>query len=223
MGMCRAHKHICELYPSREVTLCLDPYSGLGLLLWAMSGWDTSICTCCSTCTSQMPLSFLKQLSNVYSVLRMPYTTHYFLRPNGIIMAKDVTMYILLSDHFPLQSVCWSPHLLDQPVRPRAEPHPLVVRGQQQQRWESYDDLCWLSTALLFVHVCHSIMYCFYLYPVRTHVHTVRDTYVSYATIDICCRELGSSTESLKVDIMWRVHVNCMQYARDIHDVVVQN
>ena len=27
----------------------------------------------------------------------------------------------------------------------------------------------------------------------------VRDTYVSYATIDLCCRELGSNTDILKV------------------------
>ena len=29
MGMCRAHQHVSELYPSRELALCLDPYSGL--------------------------------------------------------------------------------------------------------------------------------------------------------------------------------------------------
>jgi len=38
MSMCRAHKHVSELYPSREVTLCLDPYSGLGLVLWILTG-----------------------------------------------------------------------------------------------------------------------------------------------------------------------------------------
>lgn len=26
-----------ELYPSREVVLCLDPYCGLGFVLWCMS------------------------------------------------------------------------------------------------------------------------------------------------------------------------------------------
>ncbi len=34
MDMCRAHKHISELYPSRDVLLCLDPFSGFGLVLW---------------------------------------------------------------------------------------------------------------------------------------------------------------------------------------------
>ena len=38
MNMCRSHKQISELYPSREVALCLDPYSGFGLVLWILSG-----------------------------------------------------------------------------------------------------------------------------------------------------------------------------------------
>jgi hypothetical protein len=35
--MCRVHKHCTELYPSREVAVCLDPYSGLGLVFWCFS------------------------------------------------------------------------------------------------------------------------------------------------------------------------------------------
>lgn len=27
----------CELYPSRDVCLCLDPYNGLGFVLWCLS------------------------------------------------------------------------------------------------------------------------------------------------------------------------------------------
>lgn len=27
----------CELYPSRDVALCLDPYCGLGFALWCLS------------------------------------------------------------------------------------------------------------------------------------------------------------------------------------------
>ena len=38
MNMCRSHKQISELYPSREVALSLDPYSGFGLVLWILSG-----------------------------------------------------------------------------------------------------------------------------------------------------------------------------------------
>ncbi|XP_071112193.1 disco-interacting protein 2 homolog C-like isoform X5 [Haliotis cracherodii] len=36
-ALCRAQKLQCELYPSRDVALCLDPYCGLGLVLWCLS------------------------------------------------------------------------------------------------------------------------------------------------------------------------------------------
>ncbi len=36
--MCQTLKSLMELYPSREIALCLDPYSGCGLILWCMSG-----------------------------------------------------------------------------------------------------------------------------------------------------------------------------------------
>jgi len=36
-NLCRAIKLSCELYPSREVVLCLDPYSGLGFVLWCLN------------------------------------------------------------------------------------------------------------------------------------------------------------------------------------------
>ncbi|KAK0426919.1 hypothetical protein QR680_009967 [Steinernema hermaphroditum] len=35
--MCKSLKMACELYPSRHVTLCLDPYCGLGFALWCLS------------------------------------------------------------------------------------------------------------------------------------------------------------------------------------------
>lgn len=35
--LCKSLKLQSELYPSREVVLCLDPYSGLGFVLWCMS------------------------------------------------------------------------------------------------------------------------------------------------------------------------------------------
>ncbi|XP_019861409.1 PREDICTED: disco-interacting protein 2 homolog C-like [Amphimedon queenslandica] len=38
LSMCRAHRYCSELYPSRDIALCLDPYSGLGLVLWCFSG-----------------------------------------------------------------------------------------------------------------------------------------------------------------------------------------
>ncbi|XP_055959348.1 disco-interacting protein 2 homolog A [Patella vulgata] len=36
-ALCRAQKLQCELYPSRDVVLCLDPYCGLGFALWCLS------------------------------------------------------------------------------------------------------------------------------------------------------------------------------------------
>ncbi|KAL3119204.1 hypothetical protein niasHT_003491 [Heterodera trifolii] len=33
---CKSLKMACELYPSRTVTVCLDPYSGLGFTLWCL-------------------------------------------------------------------------------------------------------------------------------------------------------------------------------------------
>ena len=38
MSMCRAHKAVGDLGPTRELAVCLDPYSGLGLVLWILSG-----------------------------------------------------------------------------------------------------------------------------------------------------------------------------------------
>ncbi|XP_057714016.1 disco-interacting protein 2 homolog C-like isoform X2 [Corythoichthys intestinalis] len=35
-AMCRSIKLQCELYPSREVAVCLDPYCGLGFVLWCL-------------------------------------------------------------------------------------------------------------------------------------------------------------------------------------------
>uniref|UniRef100_A0A8C4QJ99 Uncharacterized protein n=1 Tax=Eptatretus burgeri TaxID=7764 RepID=A0A8C4QJ99_EPTBU len=36
-ALCRAIKLQCELYPSRDVVLCLDPYCGLGFVLWCLT------------------------------------------------------------------------------------------------------------------------------------------------------------------------------------------
>ncbi|KAK3083552.1 hypothetical protein FSP39_025271 [Pinctada imbricata] len=36
-NLCRSIKLQCELYPSRDVTLCLDPYCGLGFVLWCLT------------------------------------------------------------------------------------------------------------------------------------------------------------------------------------------
>lgn len=36
-ALCRAQKIQCEFYPTREVVLSLDPYSGLGFTLWTLT------------------------------------------------------------------------------------------------------------------------------------------------------------------------------------------
>ncbi|XP_071943414.1 disco-interacting protein 2 homolog C-like isoform X3 [Antedon mediterranea] len=36
-ALCRSQKLACELYPSRVICLCLDPYSGLGFVLWSLT------------------------------------------------------------------------------------------------------------------------------------------------------------------------------------------
>ncbi|XP_062453133.1 disco-interacting protein 2 homolog B isoform X5 [Rhea pennata] len=35
-GLCRAIKLQCELYSSRQIAICLDPYCGLGFVLWCL-------------------------------------------------------------------------------------------------------------------------------------------------------------------------------------------
>ncbi|XP_032821513.2 disco-interacting protein 2 homolog C-like [Petromyzon marinus] len=37
-SLCRSIKIQCELYPSRQIALCLDPHCGLGFVLWCLSG-----------------------------------------------------------------------------------------------------------------------------------------------------------------------------------------
>lgn len=37
---CKSLKMACELYPSRHLCLCLDPYSGLGFTLWTLARFD---------------------------------------------------------------------------------------------------------------------------------------------------------------------------------------
>lgn len=35
-ALCRAIKLQCELYSSRQIAICLDPYCGLGFALWCL-------------------------------------------------------------------------------------------------------------------------------------------------------------------------------------------
>lgn len=37
IALCASIKRSCELYPSRHIALCLDPYCGLGFVLWVLN------------------------------------------------------------------------------------------------------------------------------------------------------------------------------------------
>lgn len=39
-GLCRAIKLQCELYSSRQIAICLDPYCGLGFVLWCLCRYN---------------------------------------------------------------------------------------------------------------------------------------------------------------------------------------
>lgn len=41
-ALCRSIKLQCELYPSRQIAICLDPYCGLGFALWCLCRWTSS-------------------------------------------------------------------------------------------------------------------------------------------------------------------------------------
>lgn len=53
--LCRSIKLQCELYSSRQIAICLDPYCGLGFVLWCLSRYvkgcinDDAQCICCKS------------------------------------------------------------------------------------------------------------------------------------------------------------------------------
>uniref|UniRef100_A0A672M3E4 Disco interacting C n=1 Tax=Sinocyclocheilus grahami TaxID=75366 RepID=A0A672M3E4_SINGR len=53
-AFCRSIKLQCELYPSREVAICLDPYCGLGFVLWCL-------CRTCVVVAEERPRIALTQ------------------------------------------------------------------------------------------------------------------------------------------------------------------
>lgn len=38
--LCRSIKLQCELYSSRQIAICLDPYCGLGFVLWCLARYS---------------------------------------------------------------------------------------------------------------------------------------------------------------------------------------
>ena len=45
--LCRSIKLQCEFYPSRSVALCMQPYNGMGIALWCLSGLVIYLNTTC--------------------------------------------------------------------------------------------------------------------------------------------------------------------------------
>ena len=41
-ALCRSIKLQCELYSSRQIAICLDPYCGLGFVLWCLARYGSS-------------------------------------------------------------------------------------------------------------------------------------------------------------------------------------
>lgn len=60
-SLCRSMKLACELYPSRHIALCLDPYCGLGFALWCLSRW-VGLSTYCARVKCLYPLASLWRL-----------------------------------------------------------------------------------------------------------------------------------------------------------------
>ncbi|CAJ0962733.1 unnamed protein product, partial [Mesorhabditis belari] len=74
--LCKSLKIACELYQSRHVSVCLDPYSGLGLALWSLSsvysGHHTTLIPPSEVETS--PSLWLQTVSN--GKMRDTFTSH---------------------------------------------------------------------------------------------------------------------------------------------------
>ena len=62
-ALCRAMKLQCELYPSRHLALCLDPYCGLGFALWCLSSvYRFVLVQCVSLVYSRSSVQFRVQV-----------------------------------------------------------------------------------------------------------------------------------------------------------------
>ncbi|MGH0140259.1 UNVERIFIED_CONTAM: hypothetical protein FKN15_051408 [Acipenser sinensis] len=70
-AFCRSIKLQCELYPSREVAICLDPYCGLGFVLWCLCrGLDLSrVRTCVAVAEERPRISLTQSFSKLFKDL----------------------------------------------------------------------------------------------------------------------------------------------------------
>ncbi|KAI2648906.1 hypothetical protein H4Q32_020071 [Labeo rohita] len=66
-AFCRSIKLQCELYPSREVAICLDPYCGLGFVLWCLCRVGRFLCCVCCVVVTLCFLLSLPTGRSVYS------------------------------------------------------------------------------------------------------------------------------------------------------------
>ncbi|PAV86258.1 hypothetical protein WR25_16789 [Diploscapter pachys] len=90
ISLCKGLKLSCELYPSRHVLVCADPYSGLGLALWCLSSVFSSHHTTLIPPTEieANPQLFLQTLSA--SKIRDAFTTYAVVENNVRELAAQV-------------------------------------------------------------------------------------------------------------------------------------
>lgn len=83
-SLCRSMKLACELYPSRHIALCLDPYSGLGFALWCLSRYVVVIERYTRTVVTTPPLPNYRRLTLTFirlqRVLRSSFYPHTAIR-----------------------------------------------------------------------------------------------------------------------------------------------
>jgi hypothetical protein len=72
-ALCRAQKLQCELYPSRVVSLCLDPYNSLGFVLWCLSRYVLALFTHC-----HKPSSYSETCDIGLSCIRVQHVCMWF-------------------------------------------------------------------------------------------------------------------------------------------------
>lgn len=58
-ALCRSIKLQCELYSSRQIAICLDPYCGLGFVLWCLARYSKPTPTRHTCCVSPPVWSLL--------------------------------------------------------------------------------------------------------------------------------------------------------------------
>ena len=99
LNMCKHHKQINELYPSREVAVCLDPYSGLGLVLWCLSG-SVQHPLCVYSLTHSLSLSLSLSLSvSLCLSLSSVYAGHHSILINPWDLEQNPLLWLSILSH----------------------------------------------------------------------------------------------------------------------------